>query len=91
VTAITSGPSATWKNLVSLTMPTENPPISKSMPALYELRPLRRALGRLEDTHATTSPAIASLKRIVMTRIWELETQLGSTELIDSLTIIRNT
>jgi hypothetical protein len=67
------------------------PPTSKSMPALYELRHLRRALARLEDTHATTSPAIASLKRIVMTRIWELESQLGSTELIDSLSTIRNT
>lgn len=72
-------------------MPPEQPPTSKSMPALSELRHLRRTLARLEATHATTSPVIANLKRNVMSRIWELEAQLGSTELIDSLTTLRNT
>jgi len=64
-------------------MAPQTPPSLKSAPALYELRHLRRALSRLEDTHATTSPVIANLKRIVMSRIWELEAELGGTELID--------
>jgi hypothetical protein len=72
-------------------MAPQRPPTPKPLPALYELRHLRRALSRLEDTHATTSPAVASLKRIVVHRICELEAQLGSTELIDALTTIRNT
>lgn len=61
------------------------------MPALYELRHLRRALARLEDTHATTSPVIANLKRIVMSRIWEIEAKLGDTEHTDRSTTLRNT
>jgi len=50
-------------------------------PAPYELRHLRRALSRLELTHATTSPVIANLKRDVVNRIRELEAHLRSTEL----------
>lgn len=72
-------------------MPLQKPPLPASMPALYELRHLRRTLSRLEGTHATTSPVIADLKRTVVNRIGELEAQLGSTELIDSLTTLRNT
>lgn len=72
-------------------MEPQKPPSSSPAPALYELRHLRRALSRLEETHATTSPAIAILKRNVMSRIWELEAQLGSTRLIDSLSTLRNT
>jgi hypothetical protein len=72
-------------------MATQNPPSPSPAPALYELRHLRRTLARLEDTHATTTPVIANLKRIVMSRIWELEAQLGSTELVDALTTLRNT
>lgn len=72
-------------------MAPEKLPAPKSTPALYELRHLRRTLAKLEDTHATTSPVIANLKRNVMSRIWEVEAQLGSTELIDSLTTLRNT
>jgi len=72
-------------------MVSQNPPSPSPVPALYELRHLRRTLARLEETHATTSPVIANLKRIVMSRIWELESQLGSSELIDSLTTLRNT
>jgi hypothetical protein len=72
-------------------MAPQTPPSLKSAPALYELRHLRRALSRLEATHATTSPVIANLKRIVMSRIWELEAELGGIELIDDSTTIRNT
>ncbi len=72
-------------------MPVQKPPLPASMPALYELRHLRRALSRLEETHATTSPVIEGLKRNVVNRICELEAQLGSTELVDALTTIRNT
>ena len=61
-------------------MVSQNPPSPSPVPALYELRHLRRTLARLEETHATTSPVIANLKRIVMSRIWELESQLGSSE-----------
>ena len=66
-------------------------PSSSPAPALYELRHLRRALSRLEETHATTSPVIEDLKRSVVNRICELESQLDSTELIDTLTPLRNT
>jgi len=72
-------------------MAPQKPPTPTSAPALYELRHLRRALSRLEDTHATTSPIIEDLKRNVVNRICELEARLGSTELIDALTILRNT
>jgi len=72
-------------------MPPQNPPSLRSAPALYELRHLRRALSRLEQTHATTVPVIEDLRRNVMNRISELEAQLGSTELIDALITIRNT
>ncbi|HMG86394.1 MAG TPA: hypothetical protein VK574_11635 [Terracidiphilus sp.] len=72
-------------------MAPQKPPVPKSSPALYELRHLRRALSRLEDTHATTSPVIENLKRNVVNRICELETQLGSTERIEPLTAFRNT
>jgi hypothetical protein len=58
---------------------------------LYEVRHLRRALRRLEETHATTSPVIANLKRIVVSPICELEAKLGGTDLFDALTIQRNT
>jgi len=71
-------------------MPPQNPPAPTPAPALYELRHLRRALSRLEDTHATTSPVVGDLKRSVVNRICELEAQLGSTELIDALTTLRN-
>lgn len=66
-------------------------PSSSRLPALYELRHLRRALYRLEQTHAPTSPTIENLKRNVVNRICELEAQLGSTELVDALTTLRNT
>jgi hypothetical protein len=46
-------------------------------PALYELRHLRRALSRLEETHATSSPVIADLKSNLERRIRELDVQLG--------------
>jgi hypothetical protein len=72
-------------------MSPQKPPFSGPAPALYELRHLRRALSRLEQTHATTSPVIEDLKRNVVNRICELETQFDSTELIDALTTIRNT
>jgi hypothetical protein len=72
-------------------MPIQKPPTPKSAPALYELRHLRRALARLESTHATSSPVIENLKRNVVNRICELEAQLGSTELTDALTTLRNT
>jgi len=72
-------------------MKPQRPQTPKPLPALYELRHLRRALSRLEDTRATTSPGIASLRRIVVHRICELEAQLSGTELIDALTTIRNT
>ena len=71
-------------------MPPQRPPSPKLSPALYELRHLRRALSRLEATHATTSPVVADLKYQVVKRICELEAQLGSTELIDALTTLRN-
>jgi hypothetical protein len=54
-------------------MQRQNSPMPKPAPALYELRHLRRALSRLEDTHATSSPAVESLKRVVVNRICELE------------------
>lgn|GEM_PF-3555577 len=63
----------------------------ESAPALYELRHLRRALSRLEQTHATTSPVISDLKRNLVNRICELEARLGSTKLIEALTTHRNT
>jgi hypothetical protein len=72
-------------------MEQQKPLAPTSAPALYELRHLRRALARLEATHATTSPVIENLKHNVVSRICELEAQLGSTELIDALTTIRNT
>jgi hypothetical protein len=72
-------------------MPVQKSPIPRPAPALYELRHLRRALSRLEETHATTSPAIEDLKRNVVNRIGELEARLGSTELIDALATLRNT
>lgn len=72
-------------------VPAEKPPSARTAPALYELRHLRRALSRLEATHATSSPVIKDLKSSVVTRICELETQLGSTKLIDGLSTIRNT
>ena len=72
-------------------MPPQKPPTPKPVPAPYELRHLRRALSRLEETHATTSPVIEKLKRDVVNRICELEAQLGSIELIDALTALRNT
>jgi hypothetical protein len=71
-------------------MPVQKPTTPKPAPALYELRHLRRALARLEATHATTSPTIENLKRNVLNRIRELEAQLGSTELTDALTTLRN-
>jgi hypothetical protein len=72
-------------------MPLQKLPLPASMPALYELRHLRRTLSRLEGIHATTSPAIADLKFHVVNRICDLEAQLGSTELVDALTTLRNT
>ena len=72
-------------------MPPQKPQLPRVAPALYELRHLRRALSRLEITHATASPAVDALKRNVVNRICELEAQLGSTELIDALTTLRNT
>jgi len=75
----------------SISVPKLNPPCPEPPPALYELRHLRRALSRLESTHATTSPVIANLKRQVVNRICELEAELGSTELVDALTTLRNT
>lgn len=72
-------------------MPSPKTPSLKPEPALYELRHLRRAISRLEATHATSSPAIADLERHAVNRICELEAQLGSTELIGALTTLRNT
>jgi hypothetical protein len=72
-------------------MAAQKPLTPTSAPALYELRHLRRALARLEATRATTSPVIENLKRNVVNRIYELEAQLGSTELIDALNGRRNT
>jgi len=69
----------------------QKPPSRRSAPALYELRHLRRALSRLDETHATTSPVIESLKRSVVNRIREVEAQLGSIELIDTSATLRNT
>lgn len=68
----------------------QKPPSLGSTPALYELRHLRRALSRLEETHATTSPVIESLKRSVVNRICEIEAQIGPTKLIDTSTTLRN-
>jgi hypothetical protein len=72
-------------------MASQNPPSPGLAPALYELRHLRRALSRIEDTHATSTPVIENLKRSVMNRIGEVEAQLGSTERIEALTTLRNT
>jgi hypothetical protein len=58
-------------------MPPLKPSPSSAAPGLYELRHLRRALSRLEETHATTSPVIENLKRNVVNRICEVEAQLG--------------
>jgi hypothetical protein len=69
----------------------QKPPSPRSAPALYELRHLRRALSRLDETHATTSPVIESLKRSVVNRIREVEAQLGSIELINTSATLRNT
>jgi len=59
-------------------MPPLKPSPPSAAPALYELRHLRRALSRLEETHATTSPVIENLKRNVVNRICEVEAQLGA-------------
>ena len=69
-------------------MPLPKPPSQSQSSAQYELRHLRRALSRLEETHATTSPVIENLKRSVVDRINELEAQSGS---IDALIHHRNT
>lgn len=46
------------------------------MPAIHEIRHLRRAFERLEGIGETQSPTIDNLKRIVLLRIVELEASL---------------
>ena len=72
-------------------MQPQNATPSRSAHPLYELRHLRRALDRLEQTHATSTPVIENLKRNVVVRIRELEDELGTSRLVDSLTTFRNT
>jgi hypothetical protein len=44
---------------------------------VFELRHLRRALSRLESTHAPKNTVIQNLTRNVVNRIRELEIELG--------------
>jgi hypothetical protein len=68
----------------STTMALQKSPAKEHLPTLYELRHLRGTLSRLEAIGETRSPTIADLRRIVATRIFELEAALGSIELLDA-------